>query len=722
VPSPFAASLQFGFVMDWMYADDAPRAEQRAALLSLDRALLDELMGAEGADEETLRMLDALLGRRRGTTPGRRARDADELAVLLDRAGDLTLAELRERVATEDEGRRGDPIAELLAAGRVIGIDVPVAAGDGATSVDQRFILTETYPRYAAAFGAEAIAIVYAGVDSMRRLALDAVPDEYRSPVLAPGAAWREVVARYLVLSGPVSVDDVQRRYNLDADWLTRRLDDWARVGKLVRGSFGAEAGVVRYCSRRVLEEARRRELAEARRRVQPVEQHAFAYFLQRWQHIDPTTRLEGADGTVAAVRQLYGVTRPAEAWERDYFPSRVQGHDPDALSRLCAVGEMVWVGGGRVDEVAGTPALTSLCFVRRGVGRAWLAEADEPPLSDAAVRVRDALAQHGASFVTDLQAATGLSTYALRDALRELIAAGVATNDTVDALHDVVRWRPITPARGRAPDPTRWLPADFVPRRPIVQRRPNLRRLPRWRRPDKEGGEREWPGRWSLVRTPGTLGPPADVDALGEEIARRWLDRYGVVARDWWRRERPAVAWRDIYHVLKRMEFRGEVRRGYFVRGLAGAQFARPDAVEELRAAAAAAEGDDVPIVVIAASDPANPYNLPPAPGIQPDPLTRPRGRGALLVTRGGRALLAVEGRGRSVRVRPGLTPDDVTAAATALIEHLTRRRVGRRRRDLVVERLDGDMAASALYVDAFVRAGFRRTARELRFYARPE
>jgi hypothetical protein len=438
-------------------------------------------------------------------------------------------------------------------------------------------------------------------------------------------------------------------------------------------------------------------------------------------QHVDPATRLEGAEGTAAATRQLYGALRPTDAWDRDYFPARVRGHDPDALSRLSASGEMIWVGGGRLDETTGTPALTSLRFLRRGTGRAWLPEG-EPPLGEPAVRVRDALARHGASFFADLQSATGLGTYPLREALRVRVGAGIATNDSIDALHDVVRWRPVAPVRGNAPDPTRWLPADFVPSRPVVQRRPNLRRLPRWRRPDKEGGERTWSGRWSLVRTPGTLGPETDVDVLAEEIARQWLDRYGVVARDWWRREKPAVGWRSIYHVLKRMEFRGEVQRGYFVRGLAGAQFARPDAVEELRAAAAAAEGTDLPLVVIAASDPANPYNLAPAPGIQPDPLTRPRGRGALLVMRGGRVLLAVEGRGRSVRVRPQLTDEELSAAAAALGEHLTRGSARRRRRDLVVERVDGDVATSGSHVDAFVRAGFRRTARELRFYARPE
>jgi ATP-dependent Lhr-like helicase len=207
----------------------------------------------------------------------------------------------------------------------------------------------------------------------------------------------------------------------------------------------------------------------------------------------------------------------------------------------------------------------------------------------------------------------------------------------------------------------------------------------------------------------------------LAEEVARQWLDRYGIVARDWWRRERPAVAWREIYYVLKRLEFRGEVRRGYFVRGLAGAQFARPDAVEELRAAAAAADEVAAPIVVIAASDPANPYSLPPAPGVQPEPLTRPRGRGALLVMRGGRVLMAVEGRGRHVRVRAELGADDVTAAASALIEHLTHAGARRRHRDLVIERIDGDVATASPHLEAFVRAGFRRTPRELRFYVRP-
>src|SRR4029077_8896427 len=134
-PSPFAASLQFGFVMDWLYGDDTPRAEQRAALLSIDRGLLDEVMG-EGSDDITREAIEQTLSERRGTAPGRRARTDDELAHLLDRAGDLSAEELRARIGTEEEGARGDPFSKLLESRRVIAIQLGPASAR-----EWRFIL-----------------------------------------------------------------------------------------------------------------------------------------------------------------------------------------------------------------------------------------------------------------------------------------------------------------------------------------------------------------------------------------------------------------------------------------------------------------------------------------------------------------------------------------------------------------------------------------------------
>src|SRR4029079_14478136 len=149
VPSPFEASLQFGFVMDWMYGDDAPRAEQRAALLSIDRSLLGEVMGEEAGDDLTLDAIRQIVAERSGYAPGRRARTADELAHLLDRAGDLTEAELGARVATDDEGVRGNPFSDLVSRERAVTVRLGV---DG----EPRYILAETYPPYVSAFGSEA--------------------------------------------------------------------------------------------------------------------------------------------------------------------------------------------------------------------------------------------------------------------------------------------------------------------------------------------------------------------------------------------------------------------------------------------------------------------------------------------------------------------------------------------------------------------------------------
>lgn len=370
---------------------------------------------------------------------------------------------------------------------------------------------------------------------------------------------------------------------------------------------------------------------------------------------------------------------------------------------------------------------LAQLRFVRRGSARAWMTIAGngESTLSENAQRVLLSLREEGASFFDDLLRSTSLGSRATRDALRELVGAGWVTNDTIESLRYVVRWRPIVSPRLRnQPDPTRWLPADFSPssNRPVVQRRPNLRRLPKWR-PPAEGrpdpGAMTWPGRWSLVRTTGIMGSSEDENALAEIVARQWLDRYGVVTRDWWKRERPAVSWRAIYRELKRLEFRGDVRRGYFVRGLGGAQFAVPAAVELLRASGPSVES--APVVVVAASDPSNPYAVIAAGTVESSSveITRRRGRGALLVTRAGEVIAVAEARGRRLTIKPGATVQDVAEAARALARRLVEASDGRR--DPVIETIDSAPATASAWTAAFSSVGWRPTSSGLRYYAPP-
>ncbi len=673
VPSPFAASLQFGFVMDWLYGDDTPRAEQRAALLSIDRSLLDEVMGGEGSDDITNEAIEQTLAERRGTAPGRRARNDDELAHLLDRAGDLSGEEVRARIATTEDGMRGDPFAELLASRRVIGIRL---GSDEAK--EWRFILTETYPRYVSAFGAESLSRVRATTELVEQDVAAIVPDILRHPAINASVARREILARFLAHSGPVTVQEIHDRYGWHREWIESRLTEWERTGKLIRGKFRRSIQDIEWCSRRVVEIGRRRALAALRKQIEAVELTHFAAFMQRWQHLDERDRLEGAAGTATAVRQLYGIGRPAVAWDRDYLRARVKSYDPTWLSQFSATGEPVWTGEGNYDPDSGAIPLARVRFFERGTGATWLADQQEPVLSENAEKVRSTIAAEGASFIGDIQAITGLTMLSVREAIRELVAWGLVTNDTVEALREIARWKPMMPRT--APDPTSWLPSDYTPssNRRVVQRRPNLRRLPKWRRPDRPGAAASgWTGRWSLVRRRGTLGPDLPEEERAEQIARQWLARYGIVSREWWRRERPPVSWRTIYRELKRLEFRGEVRRGYFVKGLGGAQFAVPDAVEWLRAVASE-DQSAAGFVVMAASDPANVYNLP-LELVDRDPLSRPRGSGALLVMRGGRVAIAVEGRGRRFTVADWLSPDDVAAAKKALLDHLRGERSAR-------------------------------------------
>jgi ATP-dependent Lhr-like helicase len=674
-PSPFASGLQFGFVIDWLYADDTPRAERAAALLSIDRGLLDDLMGVDAPTDDAFQTaLADVLARRRGTAPSRQARTPDALAHWLARAGDLSIEELRARVAPPDQWTDGvDPLQALLDSGRVI--------TDPSTG---RLILAEDAARYEATLREDGVG----------------------------RTARRETLARYLAVAGPVTLDQVVARYQWPRPWIESRLLEWEGAGTIVR--MGAEPT---WCNARVIERARRRALAALRAAIEATDLATYAAFLQRWQHLDPRDRVAGEAGLAQVMTQLDGLARPAAGWERDYLPSRVARYDPGWLSRIAASGQIVWSG---LPGTGTPPTLAGIRFFERGEGALWLGPPAPVPPGDP-TKVYEALARAGASFLADLQAATGLGPLGLRDAIRQLVAAGLVTNDTAEALREIVRTPSLAGrARPDAPDPTRWLPADFAPTpgRRTYRRRPNAHRGPRWQRPDRPAapvGSAAWIGRWSLVATPGTLGPDRDEDARAAIVAHHWLDRYGVVARDWWRRERPSVPWRAIYRELRRMELRGHVRRGYFVAGLAGAQFALPDAVERLRAQRDEPEAE-APIVVMAMSDPANPYTLALPPELR-GPLDRPRGAGALIVTRRGRVVLSVESRGRRVSVAADRTETDITAAASALAAHLARTTAGVRRRIPPLETIDGMPAAGSQWGAAFAQAGYRRGGTALEY-----
>src|SRR3990170_3728710 len=354
IPSPFAASLQFGFVMDWLYGDDTPRAEQRAALLSLDRSLLGEVMGEEAGDDLTIEAIHQLVAERGGYAPRRRARSVDELAHLLDRAGDLTPSELGARIATDDEAVRGDPFNELVSSRRAIMVQL-------GPEKEWRLILTESYPRYLSAFGKDSMDRVRvpatggsgAGFadNQVELIVTEVIPSVLREAAMTQSAARREILARFVALSGPVTAQEIGARYGWDDRWIESRLVEWQRTGKLVRGKFRREVVDPEWCSRRIAEAARRRALAALRKQIEAVDLPVFAEMVQRWQHVDPRDTLKGPDGVMTVMRQLYGLARPAKSWERDYLRARIPDYEPGWLSPLLSTGEAVWVGESSPDQ-----------------------------------------------------------------------------------------------------------------------------------------------------------------------------------------------------------------------------------------------------------------------------------------------------------------------------------------------------------------------------------
>jgi ATP-dependent helicase Lhr and Lhr-like helicase len=383
-----------------------------------------------------------------------------------------------------------------------------------------------------------------------------------------------------------------------------------------------------------------------------------------------------------------------------------------------------VWAGEGRVQKESGLLALTAARLIPRGNEDLW--HAPEPALQsaldDAAKRVLQILRDRGAQFFADLQRHSALGSHALRDALRQLVAAGIVTADSVDALAAVSQLRPLANWRRAEPDPTRWLPAGFERQSPIVQRRPNVTRLPRWRRPDLPGRGDGWAGRWATLPEPDEPPVPRaeEETEAARAILQTWLERYGVVSRDVHRFERPALPWRAMYEAAREMELRGALRRGYFVRGLSGAQFALADAVERLREIAADA---DAPAVTMTARDPANAFRwargvrlLPDAEKDPAPPTLRAR---TLVVTRAGRVVLTAEGRFERLRTAAEASQRDLEAAAKALTEHVQRRAGDSAglRRETRIRQIDDVSAMRHPLAAHFIAAGWRDVAMDLIF-----
>lgn len=655
-PSPFARSLLFGYVAQFLYEGDSPLAERRAAALSLDSRLLAELLGQaelrELLDAEVLEELEREL---LWLTADRRAKDAESVADLLRLLGPLTDAELAER------GAEADWAPSLEAARRAIRVRIGGV---------EHWAAIEDAGRLRDALGT-ALPV--------------GVPEAFTEPVKDP---LGDLLARYARTHGPFTTAAVAGRFGLGAAVTEGGLRRLAAAGRVVQGEFHP-AGIGReWCDAAVLRRLRRRSLAALRQELEPVPPASLATFLPQWQHLGGGLR--GIDGLARAVEQLQGAPVPASALERLILPSRVAGYSPALLDELTTAGEVVWAGAGALPGKDGWISL-------------YLADAaplllPEPhPLEPGPLHqaVLDALSGGYGLFFRQLTEsvrarhpeATDLE---LSSALWDLAWSGRLTNDTLAPLRSLL-------GSGRTAGATAHRARRTVPRGRYGSPGATVSRT----------GPPTVSGRWSLL-------PAADPEPTqrAHALARTLLDRHGVVTRGAVAAEGVEGGFSAVYRVLSAFEDSGRARRGYVVEGLGAAQFAMDGAVDRLRAA----EKNPPPLaaVVLAAADPANAYGAalpwpePPA-GASHKP---GRKAGSLVVQVDGELVLYLERGGKTLLAWPD-PGDPRLAAATAALAAASRAGT---LPDLTVERINAAAALTSPLGPSLETAGFHATPRGLR------
>ncbi|MGM0554024.1 MAG: DEAD/DEAH box helicase [Pseudomonadota bacterium] len=653
--SPFARSLVFAYVAAYIYEQDAPMAERKAQALTLDRGMLAELLGQaelrELIDPEALAELEAELAH---TTEATQVRDADELHDLLRRRGDLTRQEI-EAAAAKDPA----PWLQTLANG-LRAVEVRIAG-------EPRWIATEDTALFRDALGI---------------VPPPGLPAGFLEP---PQRPLEQLLRRYARTHGPFRVEDLGVRYGLAPGALLPALEVLERAGVLLRGEIRPQGQGEDWCELDILRRLKRRTLARLRDEAAAVDARALGRFLPAWQGL--TEPGAGVGALREVLTQLEGVALPWSAWTAHILPMRVRDFSLDALDRITASGEFVWVGNGALGQRDGR-----IRFLRREQAMMLLEpdtpEAETPATDDPlAGAILETLNRRGACFYLELERAAreaepDARQNAIEAAIWDRVWAGQITNDT------------------------------FAPLRSLGQRKPSSRGR---RRP----GQGLAGGRWSRVAD--LIDPGVSLTERAREQAENLLARYGVVSREMARAEGLPGGFGRVYPVYRVMEDAGKLRRGHFVEGLTGAQFARAGAVDRLRALERTTDAAPEP-QWLASVDPANPWGqlLP-----WPEPPAAAEGRlrrvaGALVALAGGQPLLYLAASGRQLFVWetiPGIdTAEEHAALVTDAIRQLATSRWLPKRRGISIESINGEPARQSPFAAALRAGGAMGEVRGLR------
>ncbi len=569
-PSPFAAALLFSYVANYIYDGDAPLAERRAQALSIDQEQLRELLGDAdlrelldaNAIEETEEQLQML-------APDYRARNMDGVHDMLLRLGDLNRAELLQRVTSPEVAITVD---RLQKSRRILELRI---------ANEKRLIAVEDVARYRDALGIPL-------PPGLPTAFLNPVPD-----------AIVDLIRRYGRTHGPFTTAEAASRFAVPLETAEAVLNRLVQSGRVVEGAFRPGGLSREWCDAEVLRTIRRRSLAKLRKEVEPVEQQTLARLFTHWQGV--LTPRRGLDALLDVIETLQGAPLPASLLETEILPARIAGFKPADLDTLIAAGEVTWAGFEPIGERDGRIGLylaekLPLLWPVVNTQQAAAVIASESATKDREDRILDYLRSHGASFFQTIHEGTGTTPGGgypgeTIDALWNLVWRGAVTNDSLQSLRaytdkNAAHSRGTTNQQGKPLRRTHNQAANFRSRRttpPTVQ------------------------GRWAMH--PAYFDGPQNVTEWSHAIAHQLLQRYGVVFRETAHAENLPGGFSAVYDVMKALEESGKIRRGYFAAELGATQFALPAALDLLRQLRTKRSDTDPEMLVLAATDPANPY-----------------------------------------------------------------------------------------------------------------
>ncbi|MBN2093019.1 DEAD/DEAH box helicase [candidate division KSB1 bacterium] len=686
--SPFSASLMFQFMMGYMYEYEKPKAERDTATV-IDKSFLLELIKPNSIsdffDEQAIIEFDKKL---QFEMDGYKIRTANELVEVMHRIGELTDDEISQKVAVDVQ----PIIQELCDQNRILKIYIPNVINPW------RWIAAEDFPLYRAAFqnpgvlldAPESYQKVFQNSDQL--IAVEQIlPEHILSQCMNREQAQKEIITKFLYNHALMPFESIKKRYNFDEQFaqnVLQQLEDANVILKITPQKANSQA---QWGFHENVKRIRKITLKQQRKSVQINDTNHLTNFLLYWQHISAQSKLKTFDGLITVIEQLQGLSLPAEIWENEIFSKRIDDYKPEWLDQLCRQGDVVWFG-----TASGGRELGNITFAFREDLPKFLALKQintSNETNENMLLIREVLQKKGALFLNDIAIEANLLPSICINTLWKMIWTGEVTNDTFAVIR---AGKPQTTTSHMS-----YFSQSSLTAKGLRQSKYSKRYRPS-----------TYFGRWNLLPTPNSIN-----ETYTEQLTRQLLNRYGLICREIFEIEQWQISWHNIYDMLIKLEWRGEIRRGYFIKGLSGVQFALPHAAELLMGSIPPIEKklyteDNDRMILINTCDPVNLFGAASPVSIM-HPLNSQwrllRNPGNYIIFQNGSPVFAIEAKGSRLSTLKKLTHSEKLAVLNLLPKLLDDPAGLRRIRSVKIEYWNDQPVRNSEIFDDLKKLGFQ-------------